>query len=134
MILGLFLAMLIMDVTTYSLIKSKANDALEHSLDAALVGAVNGEDVARGKLTIDESKGKDLARDRFKEALKLDDRLENDNLRGTTFFISFAQNGERPKVTGEVKMIIRIFTPQIFGLEGIPVMITKNRYHILKYK
>lgn len=134
MILGLLFALLVMDVTTYFLVRSKIREALEHSLDAALIGGINEADAARGYLTINEARGEALARDLFKKALKMDDGLKSENLEGTMLEISFFHNEERPKVSAEVKTTIRTVTPQVLGLEGIPVKITKTQYHINRFK
>lgn len=134
LIMGLLLALLVMDVTTYSLVRSKIREAIEHSLDAALIGGINEDDAARGYLTIDETKGKALARDFFRQTLNIDEQLENESIQGTSLIINFFHNEERPKVTAEVKTTIRAVSPQILGLEGIPVKITKTQYHINKFK
>lgn len=134
LVLGLLLALLILDLTAYSLVRSKVREAVEHSLDAALVGGVNPADVARGYLTVNEARGQALARSCFQETLKLNDHLESESLLGTMFTIYFIPNEERPKVTAQVKTYIRAMSPRMLGLEGIPVRITKTQYHINKFK
>jgi len=76
MIFGLLLAMLIMDLTTFMVVRSRILSSTELALDAALVGGIHQEDIMRGKMYIDEYAGIDLARSYFKSNMSLNEILE----------------------------------------------------------
>lgn len=134
MILGLLIAVLIMDITSIWMVRGKIIAAMDQALDAALVGGIMQADRSFGGIYVDESQGEGVARLYFSRAMALDSNLENKFLKGTTLQIEFQQNEERPVVQGKVATIIQAMTPKILGLEGVPVTIRKTVYHLEKYK
>ena len=134
MILGLFISILIMDMTKVMAVRGKIISTVEHSLDAALVGGIDLTDARLGRLSVNESRGQALALTFFRDGLKLNGNLENDSLKNTHFAVAFSQNEERPKVSAEVSATITVMSPRLFGLDGIPVTIRKSQYHLQKFK
>ena len=134
MLAGLLLAILLMDFSTVWMIRSKVISAAEIALDAALVGGLIEYDVKEGTGIIDEDRGEQLALRYFRENLKLDSRLENRFLKGTGFELSFVQEGGKPRAAVQVRTVIQAMSPRVFGLDGIPVTIKKNQYHVSTYK
>ncbi len=134
MILGLILALLIMDLTTILTVRSRVIIATEMALDAALVGGVNLSDRGRGEIYIDEEAGKNLARSYFKSNLNLNNNLENSFLKKTKLTIQFSQNGNRPQARAEVSTYITAICPKIVGLEGVPIEIGGTRNYINTFK
>jgi len=134
MIFGLLISILIMDITKVMMVRSRIINTVEHSLDAALVGGVNLENEFNGRLYIDESKGTNYALTLLKSGLKLNDQLENNNLKDTTFQVSYIQDSERPKVSAEISTVITALSTKVVGLEGVPITIRKTQYHLGKFK
>ena len=134
MIFGLLLVILIMDLTTIMVVRSRILSAAELALDAALVGGVNQEDVFVGRLFIDEAAGFDLAQSYFKKNMGLNENLENNFLKKTVFRIDFSQNADKPKVIAEISTIITAVSTKVLGLEGVPVTVRGTRYYVSKYK
>lgn len=134
MIFGLLISILIMDVSKVMLVRSKIISTVEHSLDAALVGGLNLDDEFKGKLFIDEAKGNQYALMHLKSGLKLNDQLENSNLKKTTFYVTYEQNEDRPRVSAQLTTVITAMSPKILGLDGVPITIRKTQYHLGQYK
>lgn len=134
MIFGLFIAILIMDLTSVWMVRGKVIAALDHSLDAALVAGVIMDDRSFGKLYVDENAGYRMACDSFITNMKLDSNYENQYLKDTTLQVDFVQNEERPEVIGKVTTVIKAISPKIFGLDGVPITIKKTMYHLERYK
>ncbi|MCR4442769.1 MAG: hypothetical protein QHH10_10990 [Peptococcaceae bacterium] len=134
MISGLFVSILIMDVTTVWATRNKIGVALDMALDAAMVGGLLEYDAKGGKSIIDESKGYALAVGFLKNNLRLNDQLENDLLKNSKFIATIVQDGNKPRGKVLFSTVIKAMTPKLFGMEGIPVVITKTRYHLSNYK
>lgn len=134
MMFGLLISMLIMDITSVWMVRAKIIQAAEMALDAALVGGILPGDAQRGRSYIDEDKGHDLALSYFRKNMGLNNRLENELLTDTSFQLSFEQDGVSPKAVVEISAVIKAMVPRVIGLEGIPVTIRKNQYHLSKYR
>jgi len=134
MMAGLLLAILIMDITTVWMVRSKVISAADMALDAALVGGLIEYDAKEGTGIIDENQGEELVCRYFRENLKLDSRLENRFLKDTRIELSFVQEGGKPRAAIQVRTVIQAMAPKIIGLDGIPVTIKKNQYHVSTYK
>ena len=115
-------------------VRAKIITTVEQSLDAALVGGIMQSDKLRGRLYVDEYQGQCLARQFFKEGLKLNNQLENDNLKDTSFRVTFQQNEEQPKISAEVSTVITAMSPKALGLDGLPIRIRKTQYQLGKFK
>lgn len=134
MIFGLLLAMIIMDLTTIMVVRSRMLSSAELALDAALVGGIHQEDILRGKMYIDEDEGINLARSYFKSNLSLDENLENSFLKKTVFKINFSQNEAKPQAKAEISTIITAMSTKVLGLEGVPITVRGTRYYVSKFK
>lgn len=134
LLFGLLIAILMMDTTTVWAVRGKISGAAQMALDAALVGALTAENVTRGKSFIDEERGLDLARSYFRQNLNLDSNLENDFLHETRFELWFEQDGRRPRALVSIRTVIKAMSPQLVGLEGVPVTIRLSRYQLSNYK
>lgn len=134
LVAALLLSIIILDITSVWLVRSKVISAVEMALDAALVGGITADEAQYGRTFIDEDRGISLARSIFKDNLRLNDSLENDFLTDTSLEISIVQDGEKPKISVQVKTDIRAMSPRVVGLQGIPISIRKYQYQISKYK
>ncbi len=134
MILGLLTAIIIMDITTVWMVRSKIITAVDIALDAAMVGGLIEYDAKEGTGIINEELGEQLAGSYFRENLKLDNRLENRFLKNTNLEIEFAQDRSKPSAVIRVKTVIQAMSPKVLGLDGVPVTIKKNQYYVSTYK
>lgn len=134
LIFALFLSLLVMDIATVWMVRGKLSEALEHSLDAALVGGLQEEYAQRGYLIVDEYPAYVLACSYLKKTLGLNEKMENQFIKNAEIDIDFIQDQEKPRITGTVSVVIKAASPLLFGGEGIPVTIRKTQYHLSKYK
>lgn len=134
MIFGLLLAILIMDLTTIMVVRSRILSSAELALDAALVGGVNQGDILVGRVFIDEVAGFELARSYFKRNMSLNENLENNFLKKTVFRIDISQREDKPKAVAEISTVITAISTKVLGLEGVPITVRGTRYWVSKYK
>lgn len=134
MICGLLVSILIMDIASVWTVRNKIVRAADMALDAALTGGLIEYDAKEGKSIIDEDKGYNLAVSCFKKNMKLNNRLENQFLTGTSFDLEFDQDGEKPRAILQLKTSIKALSPMVVGIKGIPVAIRKTQYHVSTYK
>jgi hypothetical protein len=134
MLCGLLVSILIMDITSVWMVRGKMIQAAEMALDAALVGGLLPSEAQRGQSYIDEPLAYELALSYFRKNMALDSKLENERLTDIVFRLSFEQDGVRPKAAVEINATIKAMAPKVIGLEGIPVTIRKNQYHLSKYR
>lgn len=134
MIIGLIICMVFLDVFVVYSVREKINAVAEQSLDAAMVAGVVPDDVMRGQLYINEANGRQAALDLFIENMGLDLSLENQYMKNTVFDLTFTKIGERPKASLHIETYIQAMSTRLVGLGGIPMRITKDRYHISSFK
>ncbi len=134
MIAGLFVALLMMDITTIWAVREKIDSSVEHSLDSYMIAGAIENDLAWGKIYIDHNKGVNAAGETFRENMKLDGALENEFMKDTNFQITSSEEGKRSAVTAATSTTIQAMIPKLFGMEGIPITITKKQYHSNEYK
>lgn len=134
MVIALLLSISILDITSVWVVRSKIIRAAEMALDAALIGGVAADEAVLGRTFIDEDKGLAYALTIFKQNLQLNESLENQILQNTEFELSIIQDGDKPRISVQVKTTIRAISPQVVGMDGIPIAIRKFQYHISKYK
>jgi hypothetical protein len=134
MLLGLFGTILFLDIMTIWIVRGKIITVVEHALDAALIEGVVEEDLARGRLLIDEEKGRRVAARYLEKNLGLDTNQENSFLKNSVFAFQFSQDGERARVMADVKTTVKLMAPLFLGLEGIELEIHKTQYHICRFK
>jgi len=134
MVCGLFVSILLMDMTTVWVLRSKIGASLEAALDAAMVGGLREYDARGGRIVIDESGGQALAAAYLKENLNLNDRLENSLMTKTRLEVTIVQDGDKPRGRAFFRAVVTVMVPKLFGLEGIPVVVSKTQYHLSSYK
>lgn len=134
MILGLLLAMIMMDLTTILLVRSRVINAAELALDAALVGGIYLTDRGRGELFIDEAAGYNLACSYFKSNLNLNSNLENAFLKNTKLEIEINQNSNKPHAKARVSTVITAACTKLLGIEGVPIEVGGTRNYVSKFK
>lgn len=134
MIFGFLLAILLMDLTTVMVVRSRIHNSAELALDAALVGGLSEKDFALGRMSIDEAAGAALARTYFKTNMGLNEQLESPLLKNTSFRVEFRQNAEKPQAKAEISAVVPALSTKVLGLEGVPITVRGTRYFVSKYK
>ena len=134
MLLGLFISILIMDITSVWMVRNKLITAVEHSLDAAMIEGLDPNDAAGGKLILNEDKAYAAAKSLLQKNLRLDDNLESNFFKHTELNVTIVPDDRKPKFTVDVKTVVTANLPKIIGQAGIPVTIHKVQYHISKYR
>jgi len=134
MIFCLLLVILLMAIPTILVVRSRVLDSAELALDAALVGGIIQQDTARGRISLDERAGYDLARSYFKKNMSLNESLESNLLKKTKIQITFSQNEKRPQAQAQISTVVTALSTKVLGLEGVPITVRGTRYYVSKYK
>ena len=134
MVIGLIFCLIFLDIFVVYSAREKINAVAEQSLDAAMVAGIVSDDVMRGQLYIDETNGRQSALNLFVENMGLDLSLQNEYMKNTVFDLTFSKIGERPKASLHIETYIQAMSTRLVGLGGIPMRITKDRYHISSFK
>lgn len=137
---ALLLSILLLDLGMVYITFDKLSRVTEHSLDAALVAGIREEDARLGRLCVDPAEAQDAALKTLRDNLNLDGSLENRIMKDTVFTVTVlqdsspAQAGPRPYVEGIVSTRVRVISPRLFGLEGIPVTVSRTQFHMSNYR
>lgn len=131
---SLVVSIIIMDITTVWLVRSRIVTAMEHSLDGALIGGITERNAQEGIIYINEDGGRYHAVRLLKRNLNLNDSLENQFLRNTEVSFELENRGEKAVAYINVSTRITAMSPKILGIEGIPIIIRKAQYFVNRYK
>ncbi len=131
---GILLCLFVIDMICFWTMHEKIAASLEIATDAAIINSLIEQDIFKGTCFIDEGKAEETVKKYFMKNIEIEKLQRKGILKKTKLDFSFSHNATNPSIYVYMEALMTVMTPRLIGLEGIPIIITKEKCFQSNYR